>query len=52
MVLISQTFYDVLELKIREIMARPDRSERPQMELSSVLLIVMYVILGAPKSNF
>jgi exportin-5 len=52
MVLIWQTFYDVLELKIREIMARPDRGDKPQVELSSVLLIVMYVILDTPKFNF
>ncbi|KAK2745216.1 hypothetical protein FQN55_006341 [Onygenales sp. PD_40] len=35
------TFYDVLEQKIQEILSTTRTEEKPQMELSSVLLIIM-----------
>ncbi|KAK2803210.1 hypothetical protein FQN50_007077 [Emmonsiellopsis sp. PD_5] len=35
------TFYDVLEQKIQELLSTTRTEEKPQMELSSVLLIIM-----------
>ncbi|EEQ88473.2 nuclear import and export protein Msn5 [Blastomyces dermatitidis ER-3] len=35
------TFYDALEPKIREIISTSTTGDRPQMELSSILLIIM-----------
>ncbi|PGH11682.1 hypothetical protein AJ79_04705 [Helicocarpus griseus UAMH5409] len=35
------TFYDVLEQKIQEIVSTSNAEEKPQMELSSILLIIM-----------
>ncbi|PGH29705.1 exportin-5 [[Emmonsia] crescens] len=35
------TFYDVLEQKIQEIVSTSNAEDRPQMELSSILLIIM-----------
>jgi exportin-5 len=39
----AQTFYDILEQKVKEISAKADTDEKPQIELSSLLLIVMCV---------
>jgi exportin-5 len=39
-----QTFYDILEPKIREIASLHQMDDKLQTELSSVLLIIMYVL--------
>lgn len=41
----EQTFYDVLEPKIREITMANQMDDKLQMELTSVLVIITYAIL-------